>query len=61
MKVVILVQVMTKETLWKEIDKPKKDTKLSVLNMLKNKRNLKGKIRINLDVAKGINDQDVHS
>lgn len=61
MKVVILVQAMTKETLWKEIDKLKKDIRLSALSMLKNKRNLKDKIRVNLDAAKDINDLDVHS
>lgn len=61
MKVVTLVQVTTKETLWKEIDKLKKGIRLSALSMLKNKRNLKDKIRVNLDAAKDINDLDVHS
>ena len=61
MRVVTLVQAMMKEMLWKEIDKLKKDTKPSALNMVKNKRNLKGKIKINLGVAKDTNDLDVHS
>lgn len=60
MRAVILVQVMMKVTLCREIGRPKRDIKLNALNIQRRKSNNHHKAKRNKDAAKDTNEMIVY-